>query len=48
MDDDTADLLREALRVDGHGSGTDVDLSAVTFLDSSGIHVLFAAHRAIG
>ncbi|MEU8644377.1 MULTISPECIES: STAS domain-containing protein [unclassified Streptomyces] len=45
IDDDTAGLLREALRTDDGGSRIVVDLGAVTFLDSSGIHVLFAAHR---
>ncbi|MFD9400296.1 STAS domain-containing protein [Streptomyces sp. NPDC060011] len=45
IDDDTACLLRDALRVDDDGSRFIVDLGAVTFLDSSGIHVLFAAHR---
>ncbi|WP_329184045.1 STAS domain-containing protein [Streptomyces sp. NBC_01428] len=45
IDDDTAALLREALRVDDGGSRFILDLGAVTFLDSSGIHVLFAAHR---
>ncbi|MFJ4894784.1 STAS domain-containing protein [Streptomyces sp. NPDC088788] len=45
IDDDTAGLLRDALRFDDGVSGVVVDLGAVTFLDSSGIHVLFAAHR---
>ncbi|MFF1519487.1 STAS domain-containing protein [Streptomyces sp. NPDC058305] len=45
IDDDTAGLLRDALRVDDRGSRFILDLGAVTFLDSSGIHVLFAAHR---
>ncbi|MET7828970.1 STAS domain-containing protein [Streptomyces sp. NPDC005386] len=47
FDDDTAGPLRDALRFDDGGSGVVVDLGAVTFLDSIGIHVLFAAHRDV-
>lgn len=45
IDDDTVGLLCDALRFDGGGSRVVVDLGAVTFLDSSAIRVLFAAHR---
>ncbi|MFD9586208.1 STAS domain-containing protein [Streptomyces sp. NPDC059980] len=47
IDDDTAPLLRDALRIDDGGSRFVLDLSAVTFLDSGGLRVLFAAHRDI-
>lgn len=46
---ETVPVLREVLRnvVDSHENGRiDVDMSAVTFLDSSGIGVLVAAQRA--
>ncbi|MEV5795724.1 STAS domain-containing protein [Streptomyces sp. NPDC052192] len=45
IDDDTAGMLRDAVRADGGGSRFIVDLGAVTFLDSAGIRVLFAVHR---
>jgi anti-anti-sigma factor len=46
---ETVPVLREVLRnvVESHENGRiDVDMSAVTFLDSSGIGVLVAAQRA--
>ncbi|GIF26658.1 anti-anti-sigma factor [Actinoplanes tereljensis] len=46
---ETVDVLREVLRnaVATHDGGKiDVDMGAVTFLDSSGIGVLVAAQRA--
>ncbi|MFJ8802872.1 STAS domain-containing protein [Streptomyces sp. NPDC102487] len=45
IDDDTAGMLCDALRADDGGSRFVLDLGAVTFLDSAGIRVLFAAHR---
>ena len=46
---ETVDVLREVLRstVDSRqGGAIDIDMEAVTFLDSSGIGVLIAAQRA--
>ncbi|WP_433303696.1 STAS domain-containing protein [Actinoplanes sp. CA-030573] len=47
---ETVDVLRTVLRnvLDSqqHVARIDIDMSAVTFLDSSGIGVLVAAHRA--
>lgn len=46
---ETVDVLRTVLRnvVDSQDvAQVDIDMSAVTFLDSSGIGVLVAAHRA--
>jgi anti-anti-sigma factor len=46
---ETVDVLREVLRsvVDSREGGeVDIDMQAVTFLDSSGIGVLIAAQRA--
>lgn len=46
---ETVDVLREVLRsvVDSrHGGRIDIDMRAVTFLDSSGIGVIIAAQRA--
>lgn len=46
---ETVDVLREVLRsvVDSRQGGEiDIDMSSVTFLDSSGIGVLIAAQRA--
>lgn len=46
---ETVPVLREVLRnvVENHGNGRiDVDMRAVTFLDSTGIGVLVAAQRA--
>jgi anti-anti-sigma factor len=41
LDDSTANLLAEVLRQEGRGSGDVVlDMSGVTFMDSSGVHVL--------
>ncbi|MFJ4621145.1 STAS domain-containing protein [Streptomyces sp. NPDC088812] len=50
VDHDTAGPLRRALTpADGAvGPRTVVDLGGVTFLDSSGINVLIAAHQAHG
>ncbi|MGW3661869.1 STAS domain-containing protein [Streptomyces sp. NPDC005141] len=46
IDTDNVDLLRQALRIDGNGRAQLVlDFSAVTFMDSSGVNVLVAAHR---
>ncbi|GAA4803598.1 STAS domain-containing protein [Streptomyces ziwulingensis] len=48
LDADTAGLLREALTDDAAETPprTVLDFDAVTFMDSSGINVLVAAHRA--
>ena len=46
---ETVDVLREVLRsvIDSRrGGDIDIDMTAVTFLDSSGIGVLIAAQRA--
>ncbi|WP_433364933.1 STAS domain-containing protein [Actinoplanes sp. CA-142083] len=46
---ETVDVLREVLRHvlnSQNAAHIDVDMRAVTFLDSSGIGVLIAAHRA--
>jgi anti-anti-sigma factor len=46
---ETVDVLREVLRsvIDSReGGAIDIDMQAVTFLDSSGIGVLIAAQRA--
>jgi anti-anti-sigma factor len=41
LDDSTANLLAEVLRKEGPASGDVVlDLSGVTFMDSSGVHTL--------
>ncbi|MFG2635659.1 STAS domain-containing protein [Streptomyces sp. NPDC048362] len=45
IDHDCAGQLLEALTADGAGSRTVVDLSGVTFIDSSGINALITAHR---
>ncbi|MEU8788245.1 STAS domain-containing protein [Streptomyces sp. NPDC048643] len=46
LDADNADILRQALRADdGIPSQTVLDLGDVTFMDSSAISVLAAAHR---
>ncbi|MGW6263283.1 STAS domain-containing protein [Streptomyces sp. NPDC055085] len=46
IDADNADILRQALMAeDGAPSQTVLDLGAVTFMDSSAISVLAAAHR---
>jgi anti-anti-sigma factor len=50
IDHDVKDVLSEALLA-GDGTApprTVVDLSGVTFMDSSGINVFVAAHRALG
>ena len=49
LDPSTADRLREAL-ADDCGSSGDItlDLSALTFLDSAGFHVLMEVCRALG
>jgi len=49
VDLETATYLREVLRrvvADKHDGRIDVNMSAVTFLDSSGIGMLVAARRA--
>ena len=46
---ETTPLMREVLRqvVESHDNGRiDVDMRAVTFLDSTGLGMLVAAHRA--
>ncbi|MET9800435.1 STAS domain-containing protein [Streptomyces sp. NPDC006368] len=50
IDHDVKDLFGEALlsRDGATAPRTVVDLSGVTFMDSSGINVLVAAHRAAG
>ncbi|MGW6217356.1 STAS domain-containing protein [Streptomyces sp. NPDC055109] len=46
IDADNADILRQVLgAADGASSQTVLDLSAVTFIDSSAISVLATAHR---
>ncbi|MFI1441822.1 STAS domain-containing protein [Streptomyces fructofermentans] len=45
IDTDTADLLRQALRTDEGPARSVLDFSAVTFMDSTGINVLVAAHH---
>jgi anti-anti-sigma factor len=49
IDAHTADVLRAQLLPDTDSGGDDVrvDISAVTFIDSSGLRVLLEAHRAL-
>ncbi|MFI1441680.1 STAS domain-containing protein [Streptomyces fructofermentans] len=46
IDADTADLLRQALRIGTGPARAVLDFSAVTFMDSTGINVLVTAHHA--
>lgn len=46
IDADNVDILRRSLQIhDGEWSKSVLDLGAVTFMDSSAINVLVAAHR---
>lgn len=47
IDAHTADVLRAELQPDADGHDVRVDLSAVTFVDSSGLRVLLEAHLAL-
>lgn len=48
IDHATGETLRHALgSCDGSGSRVVADLSRVTFMDSSGINIFIAAHRAL-
>lgn len=45
LDATTAPVLREALAAEGDGGHLAIDLSAVSFVDSSGLQSIAAAHR---
>ncbi|MET9119136.1 STAS domain-containing protein [Streptomyces longwoodensis] len=48
IDHDTAQTLRQALDVTSIAQPRIVvDLRQVTFMDSAGVHILFAAHQAV-
>jgi anti-anti-sigma factor len=47
IDAHTADVLRAQLLPDADGDDVRIDLSAVTFIDSSGLRVLLEAHRTL-